>query len=307
MIDNLKIHVINKNDFEKHIVNNSIIELKPVLDYFSTRKGQISKRGKLSNLDISITPNTATIKGSIHKFENISFYGENQNYNDFNYTSIKYLISFLIDLFNISRNTYLTNLEMGFNILIDNDPQKLIDYNILMYDLKNHNKDLKFFGKGDFKQFIKTDYSLKIYNKSKPYGLDYNVLRIELKITAKRFLQKLGVFSLEDLEDKSVLRKIFLFLYDEFEKVLIIDDFENLDIPLIDLDRLYIYTNPHYWTKVRKGKSLKVLRGLERDFCRLIKKYNLGKSKSVLKEKLLIKFNHLINSNNQDFHPRKVA
>lgn len=297
MLDNVRFQILNKSVFENYVVNSGVIDLETSFNYITGEVKDYPKKGKLENLDVTITEMGASIYGSLHKFENISFGLGNQNYNDFTFESLSYLIPHLIEKFSIENNTSLTNLEMGFNIRLINDPQLILDNNILMYDLKNHNKDLKFQGKGDYKEFIKSDYSLKIYNKSKQYKLKDNTLRIELKIVKKRLLQKLGVYDLESLLDKDIIFNVFRLLWKEFDKILIIDNFDSLEIPIQDLERLNKYTNPNFWTRIRNDKSLKVLRRIERDFKVLIAKYNLEKTKTELKDKLLLNYWSLIDNN----------
>ena len=307
MIDNVRLYVNPKDRFENHITSNNVIDLEAFVDTCTGELKEYPKRGKERNLDIKITQSSASICGSLHKYENLCFKEENQNHNDFCFKQMKYLIPHLLELFDMEGKTCLTNLEMGFNIKLDNNPQKLIDNNILMYDLKNHNKDMKFSGKGDYKEFQKTDYSLKIYNKSKQYKLNDNILRIEIKITKKRLLQKLEVYSIEDLLKKDVLFRVFSLLCHEFEKVLIIDNFDSFEIPLKDLEKLNKYTNPNYWTRIRDDKSYKVRNRLKKDFDLLINRYNLSTTKKELQEKLLLKFWFLINLNDQELTTERIA
>jgi hypothetical protein len=300
MIDNVRLQVLNKENFENHIIKNNIVDLVSSINTFTGEIKESSKKGKERNLEVRITPYQAVIYGSLHKYENLCNGEINHNYNDFNYNQIKELIPFLTELFDIENNTSLTNLEMGFNLDLDISPKILIDNNVLMYDLKSANKDLKFKGRGDYKEFQKTDYILKIYSKSKQYNLKNHLIRIEIKITKKRKLQDLGVFELEDLLNKEVLLNIFNFLLNEFEKVFIIDDFDNVKIPIKDLEKLNKYTNPNYWIRIRNEKSYKITKRLENDFKLLIRKYNLGKTKQELKDKLVLKFSSLMNTINTD-------
>ncbi len=300
MIDNVRLQVLNKENFENHIIKNNVVDLVSPLNTFTGEINESSKKGKERNLEVRITPYQAVIFGSLHKYENLCNGETNHNYNDFSYNQIKELIPFLTELFDIENNTSLTNLEMGFNLDLDISPKLIIDNNVLMYDLKSANKDLKFKGRGDYKEFQKTDYILKIYSKSKQYNLKNHLIRVEIKITKKRKLQDLGVFELEDLLNKEVLLNIFNFLLNEFQKVFIIDDFDNVKILIKDLEKLNKYTNPNYWIRIRNEKSYKITKRLENDFKLLIRKYNLGKTKKELKDKLVLKFSSLMNTNNTD-------
>ena len=307
MIDNIRFKILNKSLFENYVSNNSVIDLETSFNPFTGEVKDYPKKGKLDNLEVRITEQGASVYGSLHKFENISFGLGNQNHNDFTFESLSYLIPYLIEKFSIQGGTSLTNLEMGFNVRLTKEPQLILDNNLLMYDLKNHNKDLKFQGKGDFKEFIKSDYSLKIYNKSKQYKLKDNILRIELKIIKKRLLHNLGIYKLEDLLDKDILFDVFRFLWKELDKILLIDDVDSFEIPIKDLERLNKYTNPNFWVRIRKDKSLKILRTLEKDFKMLIARYDLGKTKTELKDKLLLKFWYSMNNNCKETFLEKSA
>lgn len=295
MIDNVKFQIIERNEFENLIISNKLIDLTSTINYYTGEISLYPKKGKHKNLEISITPNYAYLWGSLHKFNNLNLLNEDQNYNAFNYCQINDIVELLTHQFNIKNKTSLTNLEFGFNINTKLNPQHILDYNVLMYKYKNHNREDKFSGKGDFKEFKTTDFNIKIYNKSKQYSLNENLLRIELKITSKRYLQKLDVFKLEDLQDKSVLYGLFRRFLKEFNELVIVDDFYSLDIPKTDLENLTKFTNPNFWKNLKDKKSLKVCNRVKRDFELLQEKYNLNKTKKELYESTQIKFNELVN------------
>lgn len=132
------------------------------------------------------------MQGSLYKLLNIAL--ENDNHNDFDLRDIGLVVGEITNTFGISSTRVkVTNLEFGFNMEVDEDPQKIIDYRLLMSNFKNHSQDEKFRGKGDYKEFIKTDYSIKIYNKSKQCRQDKNILRVGVKFTMKRKLESLEV------------------------------------------------------------------------------------------------------------------
>jgi len=297
MIDNVRIQVIDKVKFENHVENSKIIQLQSSVALFTGELTEYPKKGKEANLEVRISKHIAAIIGSLHKYFNILHLEKNHNHNSFYYSQIVYVVNHLCELFQVQERTSLTNLEFGFNLEVEADPQKIIDYNILMYDLKNHNRDMKFSGKGDFKEFQKSDYSLKLYNKSKQYRINKNIFRVEIKITKKRLLEKLGIFKIEDLLRENIYNKLFDFLEKEFTKVLIIDEFHGLTIPEKDIEKLNKYSNPNYWNTLRKDKNYKRQNRLKKDFNLLISKYGLDKTKNELLEKMKSKFILLMDSN----------
>lgn len=295
MIDNVKFQIAQKDKFENFVVSSKIIDLMTFINLFTSEINLYPKRGKYQNLEVSITLRNAYINGSLHKLNNLLLFEEDHNYNDFSLCQINDVISYLTKIFEIENATSLTNLEFGFNIDVSKSPQDIIDYNLLMYKNKHHNRDDKFGGKGDFKEFKTTDFNIKIYNKSKQYQLKENKLRIELKITSKRYLQNLGIFKLEDLNEIEVIYSLYERLLKEFKELTIVDEFYLLDIPKEDKDNLVKFTNPNYWKQLKKDKSLKVFNRVKRDFNLLVEKHNLNKTKNEIIEKLHSKFQQLLN------------
>ncbi|SFE42975.1 hypothetical protein [Flavobacterium xueshanense] len=308
MIDNVKLFVNDKHRFENHIINNGLMELSSTVNHYTGEVNEYPKRGNDLNLNVNITQNQATILGSIHKYNNIKEDRGNQNYNDFSFCQIVEVIRELEEKYQIKneKDTSITNLEFGFNLVVEKDPKLIIDSNLLMNNYKSPNKNLKFLGRGDYKEFQLTDYNIKFYNKSKQFKLGTHVLRIELKITRKRFLQKLDIYSLEDLMYNWTYVKLFEDFIDKFEGLMIVDEFDADLIPEKDYNKLIKYTNPNYWISI-KGKSPKVIYRLKKDFNILLNKYDLLKTKNELREKLESKFIELLNSDCSDSEYREVG
>jgi len=297
MIDNIKLRVNNKLQFEHNLTKNEIVDLKTSINYFTGELYDYPKKGRLENLEISITEQSAYLKGSLHKYFNNSLYNEDHNYNDFSYCDLQYCIEELTEKLSIIDNTKLTNLEFGFNITTSINPSVILNNNILMFDLFSHNRDLKFQGKGNFKEFIKSDYSLKIYNKGKQYKKSENILRVELKITKSRELNKLGIFSIEDLLKIDVLTNLFNRLVDVVNKAAIIDEYTPKNILLNHNVKLKEYTNPNYWIKVRNDSNYKQFYKKRKEFEKLILNYNLDTIKQEIITKLNEKFIELLDCN----------
>lgn len=297
MIDHIKYYIPNKENFVETIENSDKVDLRICIN---SKTGEIlDKRiAKFKNMIITITKNRATLNGSIHKYYNIlEGYGE-QNYNDFSYCDYRYAINHLQNSFNIDyNNTYITNLEFGLNIHIDQDPQELIDNYILMYDNKLPNRNDKFNGKGDYLEFKKTDYSLKIYNKSKQNKLkSENILRVELKITGSRYLKShFNIYSLIDV-DRQRYKLLFNKLLEHFDKLLLVDSLSLNASDRIDEKMLFQNgINPYNWVNLKSKKSKRELEKFKSDFFALLKEYNLLKTKTDIVKLLKYKFNQLTN------------
>jgi len=307
MIDNVKFQIVQKDKFENFIVSKKLIDLVTSINLFTSEVSIYPKKGKFKNLDVSITLINAYIQGSLHKLNNLLLFDEDQNHNEFSFCQIKEVIAYLTKKFDIENSTSLTNLEFGFNINVCKNPQEILDYNILMYKNKHHNRDEKYGGRGDFKEFKTTDFNIKIYNKSKQYFLEEDILRIELKITSKRYLQKLGIYKLEDLSDLKVIYNLFERLLKELDELVIIDEFYCLNIPKTDKEDLIRFTNPNFWINLKKEKSLKVCNRIKRDFHNLIEKHNLQKTKREITNKIIQKFEDLISECNENYFLSNIA
>lgn len=293
MIDFLKFKVLEREILEHHIKKTQVVDLNTSLNLVTGEELNCPLKGKYFRMDVVLSCQGAYIKGSVHKMTNLFNGGKFQNYNDFTFCTASESITHLTQVFGL-RKTSLTNLELGLNINISKDPQEVLDYNLLMYDNEAHNKNLKFRGKGDYKEFHKTDYSIKVYNKSKQYSLKSNILRVEVKIISKRKLQQLGIFSLEDLHGKEVIERLYSFLWGELQKLTIIDDYTNIKMPSEDLSSLNKYTNPNYWKKLGRDKSYKVKSNRKNKFKALIIKYGLDNTKNEVLKNVSEKFEEMM-------------
>jgi hypothetical protein len=306
MIDNVKLFVNDKHRFENHIIKNGLMELSSSVNHYTGEVNEYPKRGNDLNLNVNITQNQATLLGSIHKYSNIKEERGNQNYNDFSFCHIVEVIRKLEEKYQIKNDTSITNLEFGFNLVVERAPKLIIDNNVLMNNYKSPNKNLKFLGRGNYKEFQLSDYCIKIYDKTKQYRLKSNILRVELKITRKRFLQKLDIYSLEDLMYNWTYVKLFEDFITKFGGLIIVDEFDADLVPEKDYNKLIKYTNPNYWIGI-KGKSPKVISRLKKDFNFLLNKYDLLKTKNELTEKLESKFIELLKSDCSDSGYREVG
>jgi hypothetical protein len=296
MIDNVKLFVKDKHRLENHIMENNLMDLISKISIFTGEMMEYPKKGKDLNLDVGITLRSATILGSIHKYKNLLVGNGNQNYDDFNFCQIQEVILGLITKYNIEKGTQLTNLEFGFNLAVSKDPKTILDNNLLMNNYKAHNKHLKFSGTGDYKEFQLTDYRIKVYNKSKQYKLNTNILRVEIKIIKKRLLQQMGIYCLEDLLDREPIEQLFQLFMNKFEGLNIIDDYDPETIPEKDRNKLNEYTSSNYWIRVKENKSPKVISRLKKDFTNLLNKYELLVTKNEIRENLNSKFLELLDS-----------
>lgn len=295
MIDNVKMYISRKDAFEDVMIREGKVDLKTFKSLLTDETEKYPQKGKLGNLEVVINEKRAYINGSLHKLENILTNDGEQNYDDFNYCQLKTTIEEIINYFNLEKGTSLSKLELGLNLQIPMNPKFFIDFNLLMHNYRDHNKNLKFRGKGDFKEFQRTDYCIKIYNKSKQSQLQANILRVEIKIISKRLLQKLNAYIVEDLIKYNVLYNIFTLLLKEVKKCTILDTYDALQIPKKDLEKLYKYTNPNFWNTLKETKSEKIQTRLKKDFESTASRHGLLKTKNELLKLMIEKFWELMN------------
>lgn len=307
MIDNVKMYILRKDFFENAVISEGKVNLTISKSLLTDEISNYPQKGKLGNLEVVINEKRAYINGSLHKLENILTNDGEQNYDDFNFCQLKGTIQEVVNYFGLEKGTSLSNLELGLNLHVPMNPKTFIDFNLLMHNFRDHNKNLKFRSKGDFKEFQKTDFHLKIYNKSKQSQISGNIIRVEIKIISKRLLQKLKAFMVEDLIRTEVLYNIFNLLLSEMKKCTIIDTFEALQIEDKDLEKLYRYTNPNYWNTLKETKSEKIQTRLKKDFENVASKYCLLKTKQMLLKLMIEKFWQLMDCGGNEYSDKQLV
>ena len=295
MIDfiKFKIKAEDKFRFEKSIDSNELVTLKSTFDVHTGVANDYPKMGTLKNMEIRITEKGAIVKGSMHKYYNLINGLGDQNYNDFSFEQWEIAIEDLCKKLDIDKEqTKITNLEFGFNIPIQMNIKTLIESHIIMYDLKDHNRKHNFRGRGSYKEFEKTDYALKVYDKGKPnFILNKNILRMELKITGSRYLKKLGIVNLNQL-GVHAFKDLFRAFLTHYNKLMIVD---SLKAPKgIREDQLILFKNcinPNHWSEINTLEKKET----RREFNKLIKKYGHNVFHSALRDKIYGKYKLLMN------------
>lgn len=301
MIDFIKIYYSDKKSFEAYILEEG--NFKDVYQQVETHTGDIlyPLRTKFENMDYVVSEKSGYIKNSLHKFYNHILYDEDQNFNDFTYSSLCHSIDHLSSKMTDIRNTGITQLEVGLNINTPIPAEKIIRKNILMHNYSGFNHNKKYYGQGELKQFDHSTYFIKIYDKAKQYRREFNltenILRFELKIIKARDFQELGIFNLYDLKDKSKLRRLFKLLIDRFDELTITDDISNYEqFNGNDGQNLLKYQNPRFWEDLSENNKRQTKSRYKKDFERILNEYNLLKTKQSLRALLVKKFINLMNN-----------
>lgn len=230
------------------------------------------------------------LNGSFHKHMN----NGDHNHNDFTINDFVEVLISLSAKFNI--NPFLDilhNLEFGVNILCPFNVQMFLNA-IISYKGKEYNKE-KYNGKGCLLRFEFDQYELKIYDKGFQYGLDENILRIEIKVKKMEYFnsksRSIGIHNYADLLNPDKIKTLSTHLLNAIKELLIDDETINVDKIESRLDRELLLNgrNPKYWTGF-KTRSKTYYRQLKR-FRKIVLKYGTNnlqnKTLELTKEKLI--------------------
>ncbi|WP_426276190.1 hypothetical protein ACN9MN_14940 [Chryseobacterium sp. S-02] len=249
---------------------------------------------KINNMELRVTEKNSVLGNSIHKYFNINNYGEtqgNQNYNDFTFCSLLEAIEQLeIDFKGLNLNNgYLQSLEFGFNLLVDKEPKYYLNHNFLLFEHKAPaiNKSTNAM---NYRKFEHNNLAWKVYDKKTQYGLENNLLRIEIVLGSGE-LKKLGIYTLNDLKNRKNILLLYSKFLESFKGFTIVDNrFERKDLSSELISDLGNRLEPSYW-KHKRGRN-----NLCRDKAKLkemIKQNNLSTTEMYIAELIKAKFNEL--------------
>lgn len=188
----------------------------------------------------------AKAEGSIHKFGNEGKY----NHDQYDYIRLVNDINQLAELLRIDpQKTILNGLEFGVNLETPYSPDTFL------YDVIDH-KGVKFNesrGRNKYYREAKhTNYSVKIYNKSKQHRLPKNTLRFEIHCNRMYHLKSIGIRTLRDLMNPAVLSLLGQKLLGHFDELLLFDTLDSkVQINSRDTKILSDGTNHFYWDRLK--------------------------------------------------------
>lgn len=295
MIDFIKLQSRDKKvQLKKLLIDSQIVNAIGAFNY-GTGELCYPIKANFLNMEARVTEHYATVKNSVHKYHNWKKGEGNRNHNDFSYLDFRIAMRSLEKDIGLKLDDFsITNLEFGLNIPTFFSPKSIIEQNMVLYDFKEFNQFDTFKGKGSYKQFNRSEFALKIYDKGLQYKLNENILRVELKITDSRFLKRLDINLLKDLYDKSNFDKLFNKLLEVFDKLIIVDLFSAREIS--EEDKLCISTgkSPSYWRGLSTSCSRTSFYNMKTKYKDLIEKTGYDSIKRDIREALLWKYNDLI-------------
>lgn len=217
------------------------------------------------------------IKGSIHKFFNRTDF----NGNDFDMKNFSSALQDLeMELGLNYKYCRLENIEIGINIQLPFDPNVILQ-NLLFHRSIEFNKTIS----GSFYyQSAKTEYIVKIYNKTAQYKkrlkriaqkpnikneqdqeeisflketiekqLQPNTLRFEVKFLKMNIINDLGLVYLFDITKPELKESLKSLLLKEFQEVYFYDNtMDESKMTGSEVNKLKDYRNPNYWINLNK-------------------------------------------------------
>jgi hypothetical protein len=242
-VDFIKANIIglSKEHFEENLL---------LTEHTSIFKGDLLDKTiyAYKNIRIKVFENCSRIEfsGSLHTFYNEGIH----NHNDFNEFSFNTALSNLyIDLKIKPDNLYIFHLEWGFNITPPKTSAYILD-RLVQHKSINATVGIDSKKDGKYVQFQHSAMTFKIYNKALHFGLDEEILRIEIKQTNWSSYRSKGIETFDDFirYDKA----IFLHeLISQWERIIFYDINDKKSVKYIR------YHLPTFWDDLRKNRSSK--------------------------------------------------
>lgn len=258
MTDYFKIEVLNPD--LNYIENQSGLEFDSLLNHTT---GEISGRKIAEHHFCKITiyeSGAVYFSGSVHKLWNSlnGVKGPNQtnlgqngrrgfNGNQFSLAEFYKIREYLESLFNCNASQMvIKNIEVGVNVKTLFDPDLYIKG--LLYHI---GVPFEFRYRGSYAQAVHQRFILKIYNKSKQYGLKDHTLRFEIKVVKTREIVTTGIATMADISPETMESTANLLLK-RFDEVVHYDYTINKELLSKHQKRLTAeYSNPRFWMELK--------------------------------------------------------
>lgn len=193
-------------------------------------------------------------------------------------------------LFGVSADNFiLQNFEFGFSVDIGSKSatdfliEDLIDYKGEIGNVDTYKKN------GYGVKFEKSQFHLKLYDKTSQYDLENNILRIEIRVKKMDYVKKrYKITTLKDLMSSTVWYQLKNHLVRVISDLVVCSmngvDFHS--IPQPDLWDIFSWKNPEFW-RSNRPKSKSYASGFHDGFYQKIRKdyYDKKKKFSLLIEK----------------------
>jgi hypothetical protein len=230
----------------------------------------LDKKSKISTYKLEI-------KGSIHKK-----HYEGNNYEDFDYRMLCEQIEFIKSLKGLGK-LFLKNVEFGLNVQVDFEILDYLISSVIVYKgdrFNYYNPGSNGMRIGVYQQ-LASKVTIKLYDKSAQSHTFGNLLRYEIKYNRMQKLNKMGIFTIDDLLIKENLNKLFIEYKRMFNNIVI------LETPRIILNEQQEHyhlecSNPNYWKNLKKNASNTEYQNKRRKFIEFQETYCYNRKKELL-------------------------
>jgi hypothetical protein len=139
-------------------------------------------------------------------------------------------------------------------------------------------------------ELVRSEYSIKIYNKSKQNKLPNNLLRFELKIKSGKYLRRLGIKVLSDLLNVEIMQGLSIVLINQFDDIVFKEP--SIDMKLLSPAKQLFLLNAgtsDFWRDMNPKKRIRAKNKLKK----LTEQHGIGNLKSEIRELIISKWNSL--------------
>jgi hypothetical protein len=278
MIDYIKLQLLKIDIIQ--LLNNKKLDFKTVV---SQSTGEVSTKRVATFHYCKITVYDSGIvifQGSIHKLWNsikgvyAPNYRSKLNYkgfngNDFSLIDILKVKRVLCNLFDCKPNQMIfQNIEYGINCKL------YININLFIKGLLYHNGvyfDFRY--KRSYGEVKHQRYRIKIYNKSKQYQMQENVIRLELSINKMEEIKEMRIKSFDNI-NTTTLNLLSKALLRRLEEVTHYDyTITKKELSKSNKSLINLYSDPNYWLhtlkpnqRYRQKKNLKKITDNHSDY-----------------------------------------
>lgn len=286
MICGVKIEIYSEQ-LCKELLNNPLLTfLTPVEE--KTGEIHYPKKTVYNHLHFAIYQSSRIeIRGSLHK------YWKGENFSDFTYSDLNKCLNDLQEKFNIHpQEARLSNVEFGVNVSPMFNPYEFCE-SLIAYRGKPFERMKTRGGKPNigFECWL-NQYSVKLYDKGKQYLKSENKLRIEIPVCRMAYLSEVGLRTLADLREKSILKALERVLIKCYAEVVIDDETVKGARLTANEKRIYgLCSNPKEWGRFNRKQRHK----RKKQFEGILVKYGKRKWKEITAKMISEKWGALLN------------
>lgn len=226
------------------------------------------------------------LSGSLHQLHH-----NGENYSAFTFHEFRHCVTKFCEQFGLNPSELqLNKLEIGVNILTQQNPDSiircLVSNSIGRPFSVMSSKNVHSLGS----HLVRSEYTIKIYNKGKQYKLPYNFLRFEFKMTSGKYLRRLGIKNLSDLLNVEIWQGLLNALIKQFDDLI----FKEPSIDLKSLSpakRIFLLSagTSDFWREMNPKKRKRAKLRLSK----LTELHGIGNLKSEIRELIISKWNSL--------------